>query len=390
MRRYISCVVLILLCLVCAMIFYANASEIVPPSEEGENQESNTPPTGNGSDTDGGETSDEENEPVTVTPVIEEGGTILSEHFVDSSLRIEWTVYKPSNEDILYVSAELFLDTTEVLTGVGQGTLSINESQISFTPPATIGADTRLATHTFALAASEDTYVTVSATLNVSISNSSGVSLSSLVAEGIIFATENYMNMDSSCEIDMEHISQYPELPSGDEITSLAMVLNHLGYNIDKCELCDLYLEKGPQGFTNFYLKNAGNPRSSYNSFGCLAPVIVNTANRFFNINGGDYQAYDMSFYNLDALFYEVALGNPVIVWTCENFDLSPSVLRTWVVDGEILYPKTNMASMVLIGYNYDESTVTLANPAGTIFEIDMNLFSLRFNQMGAYAVVIK
>ena len=48
------------------------------------------------------------------------------------------------------------------------------------------------------------------------------------------------------------------------------------------------------------------------------------------------------------------------------------------------------MACMVLIGYDYEKNTVTLANPAGTVVEIDMDLFELRHKQMGAHSVVIK
>jgi hypothetical protein len=48
------------------------------------------------------------------------------------------------------------------------------------------------------------------------------------------------------------------------------------------------------------------------------------------------------------------------------------------------------MACMVLIGYDYENKTVTLANPAGNVFEIDMELFEYRYLQMGAYSVVIK
>ena len=45
---------------------------------------------------------------------------------------------------------------------------------------------------------------------------------------------------------------------------------------------------------------------------------------------------------------------------------------------------------MVLIGYDYEKNTVTLANPAGTVFDIDMDLFEMRYQEMGAYSVIIK
>ena len=39
-------------------------------------------------------------------------------------------------------------------------------------------------------------------------------------------------------------IIQYPDLPTGCETTSLTMVLNYLGYPVDKLDLADHYLDK--------------------------------------------------------------------------------------------------------------------------------------------------
>ena len=168
------------------------------------------------------------------------------------------------------------------------------------------------------------------------------------------------------------------------------MVLNHLGYNVDKCELCDLYLDKGPVGFTDFSIANVGNPRDVHNSYGCMPSVIVKACNRYIKVNGGSYSAYNASGYNIDALLYEVSLGNPVIVWTCDDFDITPSISRIWVVDGKNVYLKSNMATMVLVGYNLKDNTVTLSNPAGNQFTVDLDLFELRYSQLGAGAVIVK
>ena len=34
MKKYLSCVILVLLCVVCAMIFYVNANEIIPSDSD--------------------------------------------------------------------------------------------------------------------------------------------------------------------------------------------------------------------------------------------------------------------------------------------------------------------------------------------------------------------
>ena len=75
--------------------------------------------------------------------------------------------------------------------------------------------------------------------------------------------------------IDFQNIQQNPELPTGCEVTSLAMVLNHLGYKIDKCILADDFLNKGEIGSTDFSEAFVGNPRDD-EGYGCYANVIQN------------------------------------------------------------------------------------------------------------------
>ena len=40
--------------------------------------------------------------------------------------------------------------------------------------------------------------------------------------------------------------------------------------------------------------------------------------------------------------------------------------------------------------FDLEKGTVTLANPSGNIFDIDMELFEKRFSEVGSYAVIIK
>ena len=387
MKKYLSCIVLIVICIVGAMIFYVNANDFFKNDNSvNTDSESNITNDISGSkDNASGNTTDK-----VQVATIEKEGTILSEYFTNTNLRIEYAIYKLENESNLYLSCEMYIDTKTPITETSNGYLSVNGVKKEFTLNKTLGTSTLLTSVTSSIEFKEGDKINIEGFLNVSISDSSGVTLSNLNATGIIIASEEYKKLPSSFLINMEHISQYPDLPSGDEVTSLAMVLKYLGYDVDKTELCDLYLDKGPVGFTNFYEANVGNPRSAYNSYGCLAPVIVNASNRFTSVNGGTHKAYNLTSYNLDALLYEVASGNPVIVWACENFDITPSISRIWVVDGQNLYLKSNMATMVLVGYDLINNTVTLSNPAGNIFEIDMSLFETRFLEMGSYAVVVK
>ena len=363
------------------MIFYSNAktpSEDELPSEQ-QSWQSTTQ----------AESQEQSAEPAKKVS-LSEGGTILSEYFCDSRLRVEWSTLKYEDEDKLYISAELYLDSPNGILKECTGAFTINGQQTSFSVKPSREKSTLLQASSIEIADFENgSIIRISGTLNLEFIGDGGVSLSSLYVEGKIYQSEIDDKNDSHL-INLEHISQYPDLPSGDEITSLAMVLRYLKYNVNECDLCDLYLDKGPVGFTDFFKANVGNPRDTYNSYGCLAPVIISSATKFIQANGGSHTAYDYTSYNASELYRQVGLGSPVIVWLCDDFGNTPSISRIWVVDGKTLYLKSNMACMVLIGYDYTKGTVTLANPAGNTFSLEMSTFEKSFADMGSYAVVIK
>ena len=379
-KSYLSCIIIVVICIACATVFYVHASDVFDKDEGKKDTD-----TGTDLVIDTSVSSDEISSAVT-----EKSGCILSEYTSAYSLRCEWASYKKENEDKTYLSCELYLDSPDTVTKAGAGSLIVNGQKIEFEPRTLVGKTNLLCSTAQAITGDSEINITIEATLSLDINEESGVSLTELTLFGDVISGEKYTNMEKSHLIELEHISQFPDLPSGDEITSLCMVLKYLGYNADKCELSDLYLDKGPVGYTDFNVANVGNPKDAYNSYGCLPPVIVNSATKFISTNGGNFKAYDYSKKNLDELYYEVSQDKPVIVWACEDFDITPSISRIWIVDGKTLYLKSNMACMVLIGYDYENKTVTLANPAGNIFEIDMELFEYRYLQMGAYSVVIK
>lgn len=398
LRKYISIIVLIVLCLICATVFYVSASELWQESSDGTDTNTNTS-SDTSADSDLNSESDTEGETDSETDtqislpqeaVIDMQGTIMSEYLCPTNLRCEWAALKNDGEGCIYLSVELYLDTRDTVTSLLGGKLIVNGEEKEFEPSTAVGTSTLLTTYTSVIETEDEAEFDVSALLNINIIENSGLALTQLSLNGSVSISEKYENAEKSHLIELEHISQYPDLPSGDEITSLAMVLSYLGYDVDKCDLCDLYLEKGPVGYTDFNKANVGNPRNAYNSYGCLPPVIIDSAMKYISVNGGKHEAYNYSQKNVDSLYYEVSQGNPVIVWACENFDITPSISRIWVIDGKNLYLKSNMACMVLIGYDYEKNIVTLANPAGNVFEIDMDLFEERYLEMGSYSVVVK
>ncbi len=376
MRKYLSCIILIIACIVCAMILYVNATSANSGQDENPNQPQE-PITSVGG---------EAEKKIEFT----DNGTILSEYFCSSRLRIEWTSVKYENESSLYISAEMFLDSPYGIGKACTGSLTIHNQKSDFNINQSSDVNTLLYASSVEIKDFIDgSIIDISGTINLEFVGEGGVSLSSLSASGKIYQSASLLKQSAQIS-NFEHISQYPSLPSGDEITSLAMVLRYLKYNVDPCNLCDLYLDKGPVGFTDFYKANVGNPRDTYNSYGCLSPVIVSSANKFIDANGGSHSAYDYSGHDVKELYRQVSLGSPCIVWLCDDFGSTPSISRIWVVDGKTLYLKANMACMVLIGYDYSKGTVTLANPAGNTFTLEMSAFEKGYADMGSYAVIVK
>lgn len=118
--------------------------------------------------------------------------------------------------------------------------------------------------------------------------------------------------------IDMEIVLQNPELPTGCEITSLTMVLNYLGFGITKTELVDGYLTCKEPGTATFKEAFIGSPYDS-SSYGCFAPVIIDTANKYLNSNNSGRIVKNLTGSDFDFLLKEVASNHPVIIWTSIN-----------------------------------------------------------------------
>ena len=192
----------------------------------------------------------------------------------------------------------------------------------------------------------------------------------------------------STSTLAVQPLSQYPELPNGCEVTSLATVLNYLGYNVDKTNLSDSFLPKAPVGEADFYAEFVGNPRDD-DAFGCYAPVIATTANSYFASVGSALTAREINVPFSD-LFGYIDSGTPVIVWATQHMQESYYSV-TWNINGKDMTWRTPEHCMVLVGYNMPERTVTVSDPMlGEITSYDMDLFETRYNELYQQAVVIQ
>ncbi len=191
-------------------------------------------------------------------------------------------------------------------------------------------------------------------------------------------------------------ISQLPELPTGCEVTSLTMVLNYLGSNADKLEIVREYLPKedlvkdeqdvlyGP----DFRYIFPGDPEND-TSFGCFAPCITETADKYLKEKNAVYSANDISGTSFYDLFDYIAEDIPVIIWSTMNL-LDTQYEISWRTNaGEIMSWPKNEHCVVLSGYSYSNNTVQIYDPTNGILTLNMEDVKERYDQLGKNAVLI-
>ena len=187
--------------------------------------------------------------------------------------------------------------------------------------------------------------------------------------------------------IDVQNIQQNPELPTGCEVTSLTMVLNHLGYKVDKCTLADDFLKKGEIGSTDFSEAFVGNPRDE-RSYGCYANVIQECAEDYLTSIAAKVQVLNLTSTYFMTLLRYVQKGIPVIVWT--TIDLNePYSTMEWEINGHHIEWLANEHCVVLTGFNLSDHIVYVSDPRQGSVKYDMDLFIKRYYQLSSQAIAI-
>lgn len=217
-----------------------------------------------------------------------------------------------------------------------------------------------------------------------------GALIQEMPAESLKFTKFEGETKKSSGKIEgVPMLFQDPELPTGCEVTALAMVLQYYGFDADKCELSDVYLPKGAVGETDFHYAFVGEPREQH-SYGCYAPAIVETALGYLGDMDGlqDYTVKDLTGMELKKLFRYVEEGIPVMVWgTMKNKE--SYLTTTWEVNGKTITWRAGEHCRVLVGYNKKLGIVQVNDPQEGVLTYDVSVFEERYNEMGKQAVVI-
>lgn len=205
--------------------------------------------------------------------------------------------------------------------------------------------------------------------------------------------------LPTSHRIRVKNIMQKPELPMGCEIVSLTIVLNRLKYDVDKMYMAENYLdridfweENGELYGADPYLAFPGDPANPFSS-GCFSPVIVNSANRFLYDNNSEYTCINTSKMPLQDLFHTyIDNGVPVIIWITGRDLHEIEYHNSWKTQkGNVINFPSYQHCVVMTGYDTKKKLVYVADPLVGNTSYDMELFDLRFQQLGSEsAVVIK
>lgn len=213
----------------------------------------------------------------------------------------------------------------------------------------------------------------------------------STTPESTLATPLNLEGLPSFVSLNVKFVSQYPELPSGCEVTSLTEVLNYLGYKVDKEDLAQNYLNYDSEikegCFMNYFL---GSPYNT-NAFGCFAPALTETANKYLKTQNSFLQAYNISSSSVEELLSEVVNGNPVIVWTTLHYNIKDVKYQPIQIDAQNTFDwPLYEHCVVLIGYDLSNSTVTFADPTYGIVSRSIDDFSYFYGKYYEQAMVIK
>lgn len=208
-------------------------------------------------------------------------------------------------------------------------------------------------------------------------------------------------NFKASAFIDVPFISQWPELPTGCEITAAAMLLNHYGVNADKCILSWNYLPTTDAAFYsdddgNFYGPDPykyfiGDPESFY-GYGCFATVICNMLNIYLTDNNSNCFACDITGCDFNYLIKCLNEQIPVIIWSngCQMPLFDDSAWYT--PDGNLITWFGNEHCMLLVGY--DQNGLWFNDPlmedeSYGVVQYDYSSFQYYWEMLGKQAVII-
>lgn len=202
--------------------------------------------------------------------------------------------------------------------------------------------------------------------------------------------------IESQVILDVPLISQLPELYNGCEITSLTMLLNYKGINVNKLTLADEMIKDNTPLVKDFNnnIYSWGNPENGFvgDVYGDplpgyainpkpLTPLIEKYYPKgFLNLTGTSLEEIEVSLSN----------GNPVIVWVTADLS-TPYGFITWL-DGNGNKVKATFQTHAVLLIGYDDDNFYYNDPLSELkaATIDKETFEEVWTDMGKKALTVK
>ena len=204
------------------------------------------------------------------------------------------------------------------------------------------------------------------------------------IRQSIVDSIRNNISSKTEVSLPVNIIYQYPDMPSGCEITSLTMTLNYIGINVSNKYLADNYLDTTEYDMFKSFVGSVYDDHS----FGCFAPVIVKAANSFFLDNNINAEAVDISGSTREEIYDYIEDGDPVIIWNTE--DMLPMKNEVYYIDGNEFIWYDNEHCVVICGYDKNNKTVEIADSIAGKVTRDADIFFQRYEDMLSQAVYIR
>ena len=183
-------------------------------------------------------------------------------------------------------------------------------------------------------------------------------------------------------------LNQFPEMPTGCELTSTTMLLNWYGVDVDKEELGEAIKKADVPSLVNGSLQGKspneyfiGNPFSS-DGYGVYHKPIAKLVDKYT-----DGKSNDITGCSFKELLRTVSKGYPVVTWVTINMKES-SIGSSWTDGDETIEWIIPEHAVLLVGFN--ENEVIINDPyTGTEYTVDKDTFEDRWNSLGRQAVTI-
>lgn len=209
----------------------------------------------------------------------------------------------------------------------------------------------------------------------------------------IIWKKEPSLNMKSVLNIPL--INQYPELPRGCEVTSLAMLLKHVGIKVDKMILAEeIKKDLTPYSISADNKITYGNPYEGFvgnmydlskNGYGVYYGPIIDLAKEYCG-----NKVINLTELAFEEVLFLIEQGNPVWIITNSSFKaLDDTYFQYWHTSSGVVKVTKKLHAVVMTGF--DEHKIYINDPLYSSKNIAVNRddFKKAWEQMGSQAMTI-